>query len=235
MLKVNNISFSYSSSPILKQLSFMLEKGEIASLIGSSGSGKTTLFKLLAGILKPDEGSIEIDEGGLPAYMTQQDLLLPWRTVIRNMTLLAELGTRPESSLEQHDEAAALLAEMGLAGYEHYFPDELSGGMRQRVSLARALMQKRPLLLLDEPFASLDVSLREQMYQLLRTIQEKRKTTILLVTHDFRDAATLSNQIFFLDNGEIKNQWKIGDEERADPRAKGMLIEELRSHFIHST
>lgn len=232
-LIVENLSFSYPDKQVLKQLSFQLKKGEIGTLIGASGSGKSTLFKLLTGLLVPQEGNLFIQGKAPPegcqqiAYMMQQDLLLPWRTALGNLLLAAELGSQTQSSQLLKDEAMDLLEEIGLKGCENLYPDELSGGMRQRISLARALMQKRPLLLLDEPFGALDVGLREQMYILLRELQQKRGTTILMVTHDFRDALSLSDKIFLLMKGQIRQEWSISHLQRQDGAKMGLLQQEL--------
>ena len=235
MLKVIHTAFAYGPRQVLEGVSLELKKGEVGTLIGTSGSGKTTLFKLLTGMLDAQSGSILIDGKALPeghghaAYMMQEDLLLPWRTILKNMTLIAELGKESRDTDELSREAKELLLEMGLVDYPAHYPDELSGGMRQRVSLARALLQKRPLLLLDEPFGSLDVTLREQMYELLRRVQKKTGTTILLITHDFRDALSLSDRIFLLDNKRISTQWEVTDTIRNDPHASVSLLEELRT------
>lgn len=233
ILTVDNLSFSYHSHHVLNKISFNLNQGEIGTFIGGSGSGKTTLFKLLTGMLPPKEGSITVNgqhSHHQVACMMQEDLLLPWRSIIRNMTLLSELG--PSHQSPTNDEAHQLLEEIGLAGYGNLFPDQLSGGMRQRVSLARALLQKRPLLLLDEPFGSLDVSLREQMYVLLRKLQQKQNTTIIMVTHDFRDALTLSDRIFLLGNGRIRAEWSITAQIRNSPQLSGEILNDMRSKLI---
>lgn len=234
MLSVKNLVFSYKDTPVFKNLSFSLNEGEIASFIGTSGSGKTTLFKLLTGIHQPHHGDIAIDGVTQPAYMTQKDLLLPWRTVLENITLTFELGKQKHCLKKSLNEAMELIEEVGLQGYEHKFPEELSGGMRQRVSLARALMQKSPLLLLDEPFASLDIQLREQMYALLKTIHKNHNTTILLITHDFRDAISLSDHIFLLANGRVTKQWQIEPTSRTCPAKMGSLHEDLRQSILSS-
>jgi ABC-type nitrate/sulfonate/bicarbonate transport system ATPase subunit len=159
--------------------------------------------------------------------MTQDDLMLPWRTVLENLLLVGELGRKPKSLDALKQEALRYLEEMGLSGWENAYPDQLSGGMRQRVSLTRALLQKRPLLLLDEPFGALDVGLREQMHTLLRSIRKQHGTTILMITHDFRDALSLSDRIFLLDKGRICADWSVAPTIRQDAVAYQRLHNEL--------
>jgi len=235
MLELKNVTFSYSEQEILKGISFALKPGEIGAIIGPSGSGKTTLFKILSGLLRPNAGEVAISStvnagiGSDIACMMQEDLLLPWRTVYDNLAVLGELGLSP-SSLNTH-EIHAILKEMGLASCGLKYPHQLSIGMRQRVSLARALLQKRPILLLDEPFGSLDVRLREQMYALLLDIRKKHGTTMVLITHDFRDAMTLADQIFFLQNGVIKRQWALTESSKKDAQRSNEILQEMRATF----
>lgn len=237
-LTVAQLSFSYDTKVILNHLSLQLKKGEIGTIIGASGSGKSTFFKILAGLLPIHTGEIIID-GLSPqqrsqwiAYMMQQDLLLPWRTVLSNLMLAMELGPCDTSTRTTKEEAFVLLEELGLIDWANKYPEELSGGMRQRVSLARALLQKRPILLLDEPFGALDVGLREQMYQLLQRIQAKYQTTMLMVTHDFRDALSLSNRIFLLSQGTIYKEWQLTPALREDVHQMSHLQQELRQLLI---
>lgn len=237
MIEASNISFSYKTKKILQNLSFHVNPGEIVAIIGTSGSGKTTLLKLLAGLLNENSGEVFI--AGQPesvrmryvAYMMQEDLLLPWRSVLDNITLAAEIGPTGIPKNELQASALQLLHEVGMDGCEKMNPNQLSGGMRQRVALARALMQKRPLLFLDEPFGSLDVSLREQLYGLLRDVQKRRYLTLLLVTHDFRDALSLADRILLLSNGSFVQEWSVTPEVRNNPFAAAVLLEDLRGHI----
>jgi len=239
MLHVQSTNFSYGDHPVLRDLTFSLPKGQIGALIGPSGVGKSTIFKLITGLIPLRSGKIVVNGTPLPegchdvAYMMQEDLLLPWRTVLTNMTIVAELGKKDADKKKRiQEEARYVLNEMGLAGCDDMFPNELSGGMRQRVSLARALLQKRPLLLLDEPFGPLDVSLREQLYAFLREIQVKFGTTMLMVTHDFRDALSLADHVYLLDHCHIAQEWEVTDTMRNDPALGDQLIASMRSAFI---
>lgn len=233
MLKINHLNFSYGGKKILKDLHLSLAKGEIGTLLGPSGAGKSTLFKTVTGLCTAYSGSIEINGDILPkahdhiACLMQNDLLLPWRDVLDNATLLSELGKQQKSDLK---DVFALLEELQLSKAARFFPDELSAGMQQRVLLARALLQKRPLLLLDEPFSNLDAILREQMYGLLQEIRSRYGTTILMITHDFRDALSFSDRIFVLMEGRISFETEVAKDNR-DCKD---LIAELRSHLHQS-
>ncbi len=232
VLKIDNISFSYENRVALNQINLQLYEGEAVAFVGASGSGKSTLFKLIAGILTPLQGTISFplqsSNHNPAAYMMQDDLLLPWRTVLDNVSLPLELGKKPLAKRSAHEIARASLAEVGLLDYAHCYPDELSGGMRQRVSLAKALIQKRPILLLDEPFGSLDVALRDHLYALLREIREKFQTTQLLVTHDFRDAVSLADRILLLANRTIQEEWIVSPAIRSDVSATLALQNEIK-------
>lgn len=234
MLRIKNLTFSYPNKVVLHNLHLHVPKGEITTIIGTSGSGKTTLFKILTGMVSPKEGTVIIDGLELPkghgkaAFMMQDDLLLPWRTVLRNLTLFRELGKAIPQTDEIMYEARILLEEIGLKDCEHMYPSELSGGMRQRVALARCLLQKRSLLLLDEPFSGLDLILREQMYRLLQDVRMKYNTTIVLITHDFRDALTLSDRIFLLSDGSITEEWYVSQAIRCDAILSNELLTKMR-------
>jgi NitT/TauT family transport system ATP-binding protein len=171
----------------------------IVALIGPSGCGKSTLLNMIAGLYHPDAGTVVYDGRAVRevntnvGYMTQKDNLLPWRTVIDNVALPLEIAGAPtERRLEA---ASAMIAHVGLSGFENKYPSELSGGMRKRACLARMLVYQPQVLLLDEPFAALDAQLRIAMHDLLLRLWSEKQQTILLVTHDLVEAITLADRV----------------------------------------
>lgn len=191
VLELENISFSYDGGiPLLKDISFSLEKNEFLSIVGSSGCGKSTIIKLIAGIEKADKGNIK---GLTTGYMPQKDLLLPWRTVLENIMLPVELNKKDKE--EGKKKAVAYLEKLHLADYKDKLPHELSGGMRQRVSFLRTLLTEADILLLDEPFSALDAITKEYLQKwLLDTLKEFNKS-IIFITHDINEALFLSDRI----------------------------------------
>jgi NitT/TauT family transport system ATP-binding protein len=223
-LEIKNLSFSYGKCPVIDDLSLILPAGSVTALIGKSGSGKTTLLKLIAGLLKPSCGSIKAPSQF--SYMMQEDTLLPWRSVWDQLALIKEFQEeRPQNSDRDIRE---MLELVGLDKSTLSYPHQLSGGMRRRVALAQAVLHNSSLLLLDEPFSSLDVHSREQLFDLLLSIREKKGTTILLVTHDYRDAVSVADRIIRLRDGKIQETWQIPDETRSDPAKTGLLIHQIR-------
>ena len=178
-----------------------LESGKMVCLLGKSGSGKSTLLHFIAGLLPSNiaRGSVIADDelplGGRIAWMAQQDLLLPWLKIIDNINLGSLL--RGNRTKQDRDQARQLLKDVELEGVENRYPHELSGGMRQRVALARTLAEQRPVNLLDEPFSGLDASTRYQLQGLASRLLANRTT--LLVTHDPLEALRMADQIFVLD------------------------------------
>lgn len=219
MLKLDKLCFGYQSQ-ILDEISLEVTQGEIVAIIGPSGSGKTTLFQLISGINTQGAGTISIlgefnpqIRSQLISYMMQEDLLLPWKSLLDNMLIVFELENkfslfsnwkmRKKLKGEFTIKALKMLEEVGLEGFEDYFPDQLSGGMRQRASLARSLLFSKPLLLLDEPFGAVDYFKRQDLYKLMKKLQKKYSLTILFITHDLFDAKVLANRIFLLYHGEL--------------------------------
>jgi ABC-type nitrate/sulfonate/bicarbonate transport system ATPase subunit len=186
----------------LRDVSLHVNRGEFVSLVGPSGCGKSTLFSLVAGVESLTRGRIEVDGEASPdrrrlsvGYMFQKDLLFPWRTLLDNAALGLEVTL---GKTVARDRARALLPRFGLEGFEQHRPAELSGGMRQRVALLRTLLLERPLLLLDEPFASLDALTRRELQTWLRETWSSGSQGALLVTHDVREAVVLSDRIYVM-------------------------------------
>ncbi len=210
---------SEASLIALAGISFDVSEGQFVSLLGASGCGKTTLLRIIAGLTKPDSGMITV--GGQQVEAPRRDLcmvfqnfgLLPWRTVLDNVVFPLELdgiGKKQREDIANH-----YIETVGLTGFARHFPHELSGGMQQRVGIARALVRKPVLLLMDEPFAALDAQTREALQEDFLRIWKQLKTTVVLVTHSIDEAVVLSDQIIVMASrpGRVKRliQSTLGD------------------------
>ncbi len=183
----------------LRDINLTVREGEFVSIVGASGSGKSTLLRIIDGLLPASSGVVKVSgaavdrPGADRAMVFQQDALLPWKTVIENVAYgLVIGGTRKR---EAHATAQRFIDMAGLTGFEHHYPHQLSGGMRQRVNVARALAVNPKILLLDEPFAALDAQTREIMQTELLNIWQKSRTTVLLITHQIDEAVFLSDRV----------------------------------------
>lgn len=210
MLSLQELTFTFNKTrPLFNDVSLEVKPGEFVSIIGASGSGKSTLFKLISGLLEPNHGQILIDGEkernrlGKVGYMPQKDLLLPWRTVIDNVLLPLEVTK--ENKQQKMPEIRQWLSRFGLDGYEDAYPDELSGGMRQRVAFLRTLMTGRDLLLLDEPFGALDSLTKRKMHSWLLGLWGDLQKTVLFITHDLEEAILLSDRIYLLGQDGIQD------------------------------
>jgi len=199
-LEVRGLHVEFGSLEVIRNLSLSAREGEFVSILGPSGCGKTTTFSVLNRAVRPTSGDVLLDGAPLPgrpgqfAYMPQQDALLPWRRIIDNLTLGLEVqGVRRR---EARARVAPLLATFGLEGFEQSYPFELSGGMRQRAALLRTVVQQRSVLLLDEPFGALDALTRAEMQRWVEGVWEQFQWTVLLITHDVREAIFLSDRIY---------------------------------------
>lgn len=193
MLELRGVSQSFGAVRVLDDLNLSVARGEFVAIVGPSGCGKTTILNILAGHLNPTQGHVE--RGGRARMVFQQDGLLPWMTSRENV----ELGVRHLSNRTERDEKIReLLALVGLSEFADSFPHQLSGGMRQRVEMARALAGETEILLLDEPFGALDFLTRLRLRGELARLLQEFPRTVILVTHDIEEAAHLADRILVL-------------------------------------
>jgi NitT/TauT family transport system ATP-binding protein len=206
-LSVEGVSHAYPTpagglQTVLENVSLQIEAGEFISVIGASGSGKTTLLRIIARLIQPTTGAVLIDgqrvvrPGAQTSFVFQQDALWPWRSVIANAAYGLEIRGVPQAEAEER--ARGYLQLVGLGAYERYYPHQLSGGMRQRVNLARALTVDPDILLMDEPFAALDAQTRELMQLELARIWQETGKTIIFVTHQIDEAVFLGDRVVTL-------------------------------------
>lgn len=197
--QLNNIKFSYGDDVIFDAITLEIKKGELISIVGPSGSGKTTMLRLIGGVLSPSEGEVIVDgrcvngKRGHVQYMPQRPSLFPWLTVKKNILLGAKLKSRPHEEMVK-----PMLEKAGLFHVADYYPHQLSGGMQQRVSFMRALLTPGDLMLLDEPFSSLDAFTREDMQNWLLDQWQETNKALIFVTHDLDEAIYLSDKVVVL-------------------------------------
>ena len=198
-LETKELCKNFGDLEALRNIDVSVERGEFISIVGPSGCGKTTFLRLVAGLESATSGTVLIDDkpvhgpSGNRGFVFQNDSLLPWRTVLQNALIGPEVAGRVGEKERQR--TLELLKLVGLAGFESYYPRQLSGGMRQRLNLARALAIDPDVLLMDEPFASLDAQTREIMQTELLRIWEKGRKTVLFVTHQIDEAVFLSDRV----------------------------------------
>ncbi len=205
-LRVENLSKVYATRDgevrALNDISFTQRRGEFISHVGPSGCGKSTLLMIAAGLIPPSSGAIRVGNHGVDRPRTdigivfQSPVLLEWRTALGNIMLQAE--ARKMDREEAQERARDLLASVGLSGFEDKFPHELSGGMRQRVSICRALIHNPDHLLMDEPFGALDALTRDQLVIDLQALASERKMTVLFITHSIAEAVFLSDRVIVM-------------------------------------
>ena len=213
ILEVKNLSYSFGNNPILKDINIHVNENEMVAIVGSSGVGKSTLFNLIAGVLKKQTGEIIINSSddyiGKVAYMLQKDLLFEHKTIINNVILpLIIAKVNKKKALEEGNK---ILKQFNLDKYANKYPQQLSGGMRQRVALIRTYMFKRKIFLLDEAFSALDAITKKELHKWYLDLKKEFNLTTLLITHDIEEAVFLSDRIYILGNkpGEIIGEIKI--------------------------
>lgn len=202
MIKINNLTKRFGDLVVLKDLDLHIKEGEFVVLLGASGCGKSTLLNLIAGFEQPSEGTVmvndrlitDVDPGS--GMVFQQYALFPWQTVMQNVAFGLKLKGVPKAAREER--AQHYINMVGLAGFENSYPKELSGGMRQRVAIARVLANDTDVILLDEPFAALDAMTRQVLQEQLVKIYEANHKTIVFITHSIDEALLLSTRMIVL-------------------------------------
>jgi NitT/TauT family transport system ATP-binding protein len=200
VLRVRDLELGYGEEAVIEGVNLDVAAGKFVSLVGPSGSGKTSILRAVNGLLNPRSGSVELNDGGATlGFLFQDDALLPWRTARENVAL----GLRIQKIAKDAalTEADAWLARLGLEGFGERFPHQLSGGQKKRVAIAQILALKPKLLLMDEPFASLDAIVRTRITQELLNWVEREHLSVLLVTHDLEEALTVSDMVYLLSQG----------------------------------
>ncbi len=201
-LEIKNISKKYDKKRVLDKISISVKENTTVAILGASGCGKTTLFNIVAGLERADSGQIFVDgedctnQAGNVCYMSQKDLLLPYKTIMENVTLPLILSGTSKNDAEK--EVKKLFETFLISGTENKYPHELSGGMRQRAAFLRTYMQKKQILLLDEPFSALDNITKTAMYSWYLNITKSLKSTTLLITHNIDEAILLADIIHIM-------------------------------------
>lgn len=195
-LNLKAISKHFDGEFALKDINIYVEKGEIVSLIGPSGCGKSTIFNIIADLVKQDSGICDVC--GEISYMYQKNLLLSYKTIIDNVCL--PLTVKGVKKKEAHKEVSGYFEIFGLEGYENRYPDELSGGMKQRANFMRTFVHSNDIMLLDEPFGALDSITKMSLIEWFLEIRKKLKPTVMLITHDIDEAIAMSDRIYVLSN-----------------------------------
>jgi NitT/TauT family transport system ATP-binding protein len=253
LVRLANVTMHYgrgkSAVQAIDDVTLTIKKGEIIAVVGPSGCGKSSLMKLISGLHPASKGTVEVEGKPVRSPLKsvgmafQASNLLPWRTVVDNVLLPLEIVQPHRSRIRRERaqykaKAVALLESVGLKGVSEKFPWELSGGMQQRTSICRALVHEPDILMLDEPFGALDAFTREELWCALRDIQSARGVTVMLVTHDLREAVFLADTVYVMSSrpGRIVNRTEITlprprDLEVTYTQPFQDMVHQLRSHI----
>ncbi len=219
LIDIKKVRHAYSTQDgplqVLDGLNVSVPEGGFVAVVGPSGCGKSTLTRLIAGLMIPDAGEVWLHGERVKGPRStvgmafQNPVLLEWRTILQNVVLPLEIVPTKLSKREQEDRARYLLSLVGLEGFEDKRPSELSGGMRQRASLCRALVHQPEVLILDEPFGALDAFTREDLWQTMHQVKEKEPFTGVLITHDLRESIFLADQVVVLSGRPARTQYVL--------------------------
>ena len=231
-LETKNVSVQFEDKKIIEDISVRLHENELVCILGLSGVGKTTLFNVIAGLISPSEGTVEMNgtditgKSGNISYMLQKDLLLPFKTVIDNVSL--PLVIKGEKKKAAREKAEKYFTQFGLEGTEKKYPNQLSGGMRQRAALLRTYLFSNETALLDEPFSALDAITKHKMHLWYLDIMKQIKMSTLFITHDIDEAIILSDRIYILSGspGKITAEIEV-DIDRCGDNEEFQLSEKI--------
>jgi NitT/TauT family transport system ATP-binding protein len=228
LIEIKSVRHAYQTAsgplPVLDDLNVAVPEGGFVAVVGPSGCGKSTLTRLVAGLMKPDEGEVWLHGERVKGPRStvgmafQNPVLLEWRSILKNVMLPLEIVKTSMSASEQEARARHLLELVGLKGFEDKRPSELSGGMRQRASLCRALVHKPEVLILDEPFGALDAFTREDLWQTMLRVKAEEPFTGVLITHDLRESIFLADQVVVLSGRPARTQY-VMDLPTSGPRS----------------
>jgi len=223
-VSLDGVGLSFGNFCVFGNLSFQIPRGQFVALVGPTGCGKSSVLSLVAGLLKPSKGLVRLGERPLDsinrnaAYMLQHDALLPWKTVFDNVMLGPLLRGIPKPQAAK--DAAQWIERVGMNGFEKRFPSQLSGGQRKRVAMAQALINRLPILLMDESFSALDVQTRALMENELLELWQELRATVLFVTHDLEEAIAMADRILLFSAGP--NATLRGDYQVHLPRPRNV-------------
>ena len=242
LIEIRGVTHAYRTAqgplPVLDNLTLSVPEGEFCAVVGPSGCGKSTLTRLVAGLMKPDRGEVWLHGERVTgpkktvgmAY--QNPVMLEWRTILQNVMLPLEIVAPRMPRSKREARAAELLALVGLEGFEHKRPSELSGGMRQRASLCRAIVHKPDVLIMDEPFGALDAFTREDLWQTMHALRAKEPFTCVLITHDLRESVFLGDQVVVLSGRPATTQYVL-DVAYPGPRVLDGLYTPEVTEMLH--
>jgi len=219
LIDIRGVTHAYKTAsgplPVLRDLNITVPGGSFTAVVGPSGCGKSTLTRLIAGLMKPDAGEVWLHGERVKSPRStvgmafQNPVLLEWRTILENVILPLEIVPNKMTKAQKEDRARDLLALVGLEGFEGKRPSELSGGMRQRASLCRAIVHRPEVLILDEPFGALDAFTREDLWQTMHALRAEEPFTSVLITHDLRESIFLADEVVVLSGRPATAQYKL--------------------------
>ena len=242
LIDIRGVSHAYQTKsgplPVLDGLDLQVPQGAFCAVVGPSGCGKSTLTRLVAGLMKPDLGEVFLHGEKVTSprktvgMAFQNPVMLEWRSILENVMLPLEIVAPRMRRAEMVARAEHLLAMVGLAGFEAKRPSELSGGMRQRASLCRAIVHKPEVLIMDEPFGALDNFTREDLWQIMRDLRAAEPFTAVLITHDLRESVFLGDQVIVLSGRPARAQYVL-DVDLPDDRSIDVLYEPKATNMLH--